>query len=106
MVAAMATMASTALPPMASTLRPASAAALCGAATAALAGALQILPAYEYSRLARRFEGVGLGLPLANAFARLHGAQLAIDSTPGKGTVVTIAFPPERTLPERQALRA
>ena len=58
------------------------------------------------SRLARRFEGVGLGLPLANAFARLHGAQLAIDSTPGKGTVVTIAFPPERTLPERQALRA
>jgi PAS domain S-box-containing protein len=58
------------------------------------------------SRLARRFEGVGLGLPLANAFARLHNAQLMIDSMPGKGTTVVIAFPPGRTIVEREVLIA
>ena len=50
------------------------------------------------SRLSRRFEGVGLGLPLANALVRLHGARLSIESMPAKGTVVTVEFPPERTL--------
>ena len=50
------------------------------------------------SRLSRRFEGVGLGLPLANALVRLHGARLSIDSMPAKGTVVTVEFPPERAL--------
>jgi len=48
--------------------------------------------------LARRFEGAGLGLPLANALVRLHGGKLSIDSTPGVGTSVTIEFPPERTV--------
>jgi PAS domain S-box-containing protein len=48
--------------------------------------------------LARRFEGAGLGLPLASALVRLHGGKLAIDSTPGIGTKVTIAFPPARTV--------
>jgi PAS domain S-box-containing protein len=50
------------------------------------------------SRLARRFEGVGLGLPLANALTRLHQGTLSIESTPGAGTTVTIGFPPERTI--------
>ena len=50
------------------------------------------------SQLSRRFEGVGLGLPLANALARLHGARLSIESMPAKGTAVTIDFPPARTL--------
>jgi signal transduction histidine kinase len=49
-------------------------------------------------RLARRFEGLGLGLPLANALVQLHGGRLAIASTPGKGTTVNIAFPPERVV--------
>ena len=48
--------------------------------------------------LSRRFEGVGLGLPLANALTRLHGGRLLIESRPGHGTTVTVEFPPERTL--------
>jgi len=50
------------------------------------------------SRLARRFEGVGLGLPLANALVQLHEGRLSILSAPGKGTTVTVEFPPERTV--------
>ena len=50
------------------------------------------------SRLARRFEGVGLGLPLANALVQLHQGRLSIESVPGLGTTVTLDFPPERTV--------
>jgi PAS domain S-box-containing protein len=48
--------------------------------------------------IARRFEGLGLGLPLAHALIRLHGGRLAIASTVGKGTTVNIALPPERVI--------
>ena len=50
------------------------------------------------SRLSRRFEGVGLGLPLANALVRLHDGNLEIESALGAGTTVTICFPPERNM--------
>src|SRR5258706_8770161 len=50
------------------------------------------------SRLARRFEGVGLGLPLANALVHLHQGRLSIETVPGAGTTVTIDFPAERTV--------
>jgi PAS domain S-box-containing protein len=56
--------------------------------------------------LARRFEGVGLGLPLANAFTRLHGGTLTIRSVLNRGTVVTITFPPERMVDSAIALCA
>jgi PAS domain S-box-containing protein len=49
-------------------------------------------------RVARRFEGVGLGLPLANALVRLHDGALSIESAPGVGTTVTVCFPPERMI--------
>jgi signal transduction histidine kinase len=55
------------------------------------------------SRLARRFEGVGLGLPLANALVQLHEGRLSILSAPGKGTTVTVEFPPKRTVAARAA---
>jgi PAS domain S-box-containing protein len=48
------------------------------------------------SRLSRRYEGTGLGLPLSKRLAELHGAGLEIDSTPGRGTRVTVRIPPER----------
>jgi len=37
--------------------------------------------------------GLGLGLPLSRALAEAMGATLSIDSAPGKGTRVTVAFP-------------
>lgn len=43
--------------------------------------------------LARRFEGAGLGLPIAHALIELHGGRLAIVSSEGKGTTVTIELP-------------
>ena len=41
-------------------------------------------------------EGSGLGLTIVAKLAALHGARLAIDSRPGAGTEITIAFPPEQ----------
>lgn len=48
------------------------------------------------SGMCRRFGGSGLGLPLASRLMSLHGGQLDIDSTPGRGTTVRLRFPHER----------
>ena len=40
----------------------------------------------------RKAGGAGLGLPLCVEIAHLHGAALSIQSTVGKGTLVTITF--------------
>ena len=45
------------------------------------------------SGLDRRFEGVGLGLPLAKSLAELHGGTLEIASAPNRGTAITVRFP-------------
>ncbi|HYM02680.1 MAG TPA: ATP-binding protein [Stellaceae bacterium] len=44
----------------------------------------------------RQHHGTGLGLPLTKSLIELHGGKLAIDSTPGTGTVVTLHLPRER----------
>ncbi|MDB5734314.1 MAG: hypothetical protein JWN16_951 [Alphaproteobacteria bacterium] len=49
------------------------------------------------SSLARKFEGTGLGLPLADGFMQLHGGRLEMTSAVGVGTTVAAIFPPERT---------
>jgi signal transduction histidine kinase len=46
--------------------------------------------------LSRRYEGTGLGLPLAKALVDLHGGRLAIASQPGSGTEVRITLPAAR----------
>ncbi len=46
------------------------------------------------SKLARAYDGTGLGLPLVKSFVELHGGSLAVASEPGGGTVVTARFPP------------
>jgi len=51
------------------------------------------------SRLSRRYEGSGLGLPLARHLAELHGATLTLDSEPNMGTVATLRFPASRCMP-------
>ncbi|HEX6979179.1 MAG TPA: ATP-binding protein [Alphaproteobacteria bacterium] len=47
-------------------------------------------------RLNRRYEGTGLGLPLAKALVELHGGQLVVESEPGRGTTVSFRLPRER----------
>ncbi|MBC7950801.1 MAG: PAS domain-containing protein [Rhodospirillaceae bacterium] len=49
------------------------------------------------TRLERRYEGLGLGLPLSRNLMELHGGTLELDSVPGKGTRVTLRFPPQRS---------
>ena len=48
--------------------------------------------------LTRRFDGTGLGLPLAKALVELHGGRLDIQSTPAAGTTVRIRLPSERIM--------
>ena len=40
--------------------------------------------------------GTGLGLPLAKSLVERHGGKLNLASEPGKGTTVTLQFPPMR----------
>ncbi|MDZ4759690.1 MAG: PAS domain-containing sensor histidine kinase [Alphaproteobacteria bacterium] len=62
------------------------------------------IPAADLPRLGQPFEqakspdgrnpnGTGLGLALTKSFAEMHGGRLAIESTVGVGTVVTIYLP-------------
>ena len=53
--------------------------------------------------VARRFEGTGLGLPVAARLTELHGGRLDIVSAPGRGTTVTVTLPPGRVLAEPAA---
>jgi len=46
----------------------------------------------------RAIDGAGLGLPIVNGLARLHDAELEIASRPGKGTRVSVVFPPGRVI--------
>ena len=46
--------------------------------------------------LARKYEGLGLGLPLAKSAMEQHGGALDLVSTPGHGTTATMRFPAAR----------
>lgn len=45
------------------------------------------------SRLARKYEGAGLGLPLTKRLVEMHGGTLILDSKLGRGTTVTVRLP-------------
>jgi signal transduction histidine kinase len=45
------------------------------------------------SRVARRHQGTGLGLPICKSLALLHGGTLEIVSTPGAGTMASLVLP-------------
>jgi signal transduction histidine kinase len=50
------------------------------------------------SKISRKYEGTGLGLPLAKSLAEAHGGQLFIESQLGVGTTVTVVLPPGRII--------
>jgi len=54
------------------------------------------------SGLARRYQGSGLGLPLAQGLVELHGGRLEIESAPGAGTCVRMLLPGARLTRARQ----
>lgn len=48
----------------------------------------------------RRFEGVGLGLAMANSIASLHNTTIALESVEGVGTTVVLTVPANRVVLE------
>ncbi len=64
------------------------------------------IPSEDLARVLLPFEraaelhrpGVGLGLAMATKLLALHGGALALDSTPGQGTVVRLTLPAERVM--------
>jgi signal transduction histidine kinase len=58
------------------------------------------------SRLSRRYEGAGLGLPFTKQLVERHGGKITIDSTPGEGTTATVTFPAARIVHQPVAIAA
>jgi signal transduction histidine kinase len=52
------------------------------------------------SRLARQYNGTGLGLALVQRIAALHGGSVAVESTLGQGSRFTITLPWVAAVPE------
>ncbi|WP_119459844.1 response regulator [Rhodospirillaceae bacterium SYSU D60014] len=50
------------------------------------------------SRLSRKYQGTGLGLPISKKLTELHGGRFAIESVPGGGTCITVTLPAERAI--------
>jgi len=55
------------------------------------------------SSISRKYEGAGLGLPLAKQLMEAHGGELELESTLHAGTTVTMVFPRERIIARQEA---
>jgi two-component system cell cycle sensor histidine kinase PleC len=58
------------------------------------------------SKLARKHQGTGLGLPICKSLMELHGGDLTVASEPNRGTTLTARFPAERVVREDAAVGA
>jgi signal transduction histidine kinase len=58
------------------------------------------------SKVSRKYEGSGLGLPLAKHLIELHGGSLSIESQVDVGTTVTVMLPSSRIVLQRPVVRA
>jgi len=56
------------------------------------------------SKISRKYDGTGLGLPLAKHLTELHGGTLTVESEVNVGTTVTIVLPPERIVEKLEPL--
>jgi two-component system cell cycle sensor histidine kinase PleC len=45
------------------------------------------------SQLTKKYQGSGLGLAIAKSLAELHGGEMRIRSTLGRGTIVVVRLP-------------
>ncbi len=54
--------------------------------------------------LEQKHNGTGLGLPLSKRLVELHGGEMSISSSPGKGTRVSILLPESRLTDAPQTL--
>jgi len=50
------------------------------------------------TRLSRKYEGTGLGLPLTKALVTAHGGAITLESAPDQGTRVQVVFPLNRVV--------
>jgi signal transduction histidine kinase len=50
------------------------------------------------SKIARKHQGTGLGLPISRSLAELHGGSLRILSAPGQGTEIRLLLPASRVV--------
>ncbi len=56
------------------------------------------------SRISRKHQGTGLGLPISRSLAHMHGGELEVESKRGKGTRITLVLPPQRCVMRADAL--
>jgi signal transduction histidine kinase len=50
------------------------------------------------SRMTRKYQGTGLGLPLTKSMIEMHGGTLQLESAVGRGTTVNLWLPPSRLI--------
>ena len=61
-------------------------------------------PFYQVdTRMQRKYEGSGLGLPLVRAMAEAQGGTIRLESRVGRGTIVTVRFPSVCVMPRHTA---
>ena len=51
---------------------------------------------------ARKWRGMGLGLPICERIVKSHGGRIEVESQPGQGTTFTIHLPLNQHHPEKK----